>query len=402
MKVLLINTFIGSTSTGNLVYDIYKTNVEAGNQCIIAYGRQDTKDCLDAYRISNKIDYTSHAIWTRITDLNGLGSRYMTKKFLKFVDEYKPDIVHLHNLHGYYINIKLLFEYLCKKNIPIVWTFHDCWPFTGHCPYYTNIGCKKWKTECYKCPKKKQHPASYGFDNSKYNYRLKKTLFTAPGKLVITPVSKWLENEVKNSFFRNCNIEVVYNGVNLKIFHPRKSDFKEKNGLCKKKILLGVAVNWVPSKGLDDLIKLSEIISEEYKIVVVGLTKKQKESLPDTILGIEKTSNAEELAEIYSAAEVFVNPSREETFGMVTAEALACGTPAVVYDATASPELINQDTGAVVPVGDIHKMYEAIKRIRKDKMEIACVERARSIFDKEKNQLKYIDIYRRLLNERKI
>lgn len=402
MKVLLINTFIGSTSTGNLVYDIYKTNVEAGNQCIIAYGRQDTKDCLDAYQISNKIDYTSHAIWTRITDLNGLGSRYVTKKFLKFVDEYKPDVIHLHNLHGYYINIKILFEYLCKKDIPIVWTFHDCWPFTGHCPYYTNIGCEKWKTECYKCQKKKQHPASYGFDNSRYNYNLKKSLFTAPERLVITPVSKWLGNEVKNSFFRNCDIEVVYNGVNLKTFHPRKNDFKEKNGLCKKKVLLGVAVNWVPSKGLDDLIKLSDIISEEYKIVVVGLTKKQKESLPDTILGIEKTSNAEELAERYSAAEVFVNPSREETFGMVTAEALACGTPAVVYDATASPELIDQDTGAVVPVGDIHTMYEAIKRIRKDKMEIACVERARSLFDKEKNQLKYIDIYRRLLNERKI
>lgn len=170
---------------------------------------------------------------------------------------------------------------------------------------------------------------------AKHNYNLKKSLFTAPERLVITPVSKWLGNEVKNSFFRNCDIEVVYNGVNLKTFHPRKNDFKEKNGLCKKKVLLGVAVNWVPSKGLDDLIKLSDIISEEYKIVVVGLTKKQKESLPDTVLGIEKTSNSEELAEIYSAAEVFVNPSREETFGMVTAEALACGTPAVVYDATA-------------------------------------------------------------------
>lgn len=402
MRVLLINTFVGSTSTGNLVYDIYKTNIEAGNQCMIAYGRQNTKGCIEVYQISNKIDYTSHAIWTRITDLNGLGSRYVTKKFLKFIDEYNPDIIHLHNLHGYYINIRILFEYLCEKNIPIVWTFHDCWPFTGHCPYYTNIGCEKWKTECYKCPKKKKHPASYGFDNSKYNYRLKKSLFTAPERLVITPVSKWLGNEVKNSFFKNCDIEVVYNGVNLKIFHPRKSDFKEKNNLCKKKVLLGVAVNWVPSKGLEDLIKLSRIISEEYKVVIVGLTKKQKEALPHNILGIEKTSNAEELAEIYSAAEVFVNPSKEETFGMVTAEALACGTPVVVYNATASPELVDQDTGAVVPIGDIHKMYEAIKKINKDKMGTACVERARTIFDKEKNQWQYIDIYTRLLNERKI
>lgn len=399
MKVLLINTFIGSTSTGNLVYDIYKTNIEAGNQCVIAYGRKDTKEVADAYRISSKIDYTTHAIWTRITDLNGLGSGYVTHKFLKFMDNYKPDVVHLHNLHGYYININILFKYLCQKNIPIVWTFHDCWPFTGHCPYYTNIGCDKWKTGCCHCPKKKEHPASYIFDNSEYNYKLKERLFTMPRRMVITPVSKWLENEVRNSFFKNCDIETVYNGVNFKIFYPRKSMFKEKHGLCEKKILLGVAVNWVPSKGLDDLVELSRIISDEYKIVIVGLTEEQKEALPDSVLGIERTANADELAEIYSAAEVFVNPSREETFGMVTAEALSCGTPAVVYNTTASPELIDKNTGVAVTVGNIKQLYAAIKEINKEKMSAACVERARNLFDKEKNQRKYIDIYSRLLKE---
>ncbi len=402
MKVLLINTFIGATSTGNLTYDIYRTNIEAGNQCIIAYGRQNKKGCNDVYKISNKIDYTSHALWTRITDLNGLGSRWVTRKFLKFIDAYKPDVVHLHNLHGYYINIRILFKYLYARNIPIVWTFHDCWPFTGHCPYYTNIGCEKWKIECCCCPKKKQHPASYVLDNSKYNYNLKKSLFAKPERLVITPVSKWLRDEVKESFFKDCDIEVVYNGVNLETFYPKKSNFKEKNGLDSKKILLGVAVNWVPSKGLSDLIELSQMISEEYKIVVVGITSKQKEVLPDSILGIERTSNVEELAEIYSAAEVFVNPSREETFGMVTAEALACGTPVVVYNATASPELIDENTGVVVDVGDIEGLYDAIKRVNKTKMKNACLERARTLFDKKKNQLRYINIYKRLLEEEKI
>lgn len=399
MKVLLVNTFIGSTSTGNLVYDIYKTNIEAGNQCVIAYGRSDKKGCTETYKISNKIDYTAHAIWTRLTDLNGFGSSNVTRKFLKFVDEYRPDVVHLHNLHGYYINIAILFKYLYEKDIPIVWTFHDCWPFTGHCPYYTNVGCQRWKMGCYSCPKKKQHPASLFFDNSKFNYQKKKSLFTAPKRMMITPVSKWLGDEVKKSFFKDCDIEVVYNGINLDTFYPRESTFSEVNGLQEKKIILGVAVNWVPSKGLDDLVQLSQLISDEYKIVVIGLTDEQKESLPNSILGFRKTSNADKLAEIYSVADVFVNPSREETFGMVTAEALACGTPAVVYNATASPELIDEKTGFVVDVGDVEGLYEAIKRIDKLGMKKACINRARTLFDKKKNQTRYIEIYRRLLQE---
>ena len=397
MKVLLVNTFIGHTSTGNLVYDIYKTNIATGNQCMIAYGRQSIKDCKDTYRIGNKLDYTLHALWTRVTDLNGLCSCRATRKFISFIESYKPDVVHLHNIHGYYINIKILFSYLNEKRIPIVWTFHDCWPFTGHCPYYTDVECEKWKTECFYCPKKRQHPASLFLDNSRFNYRLKKTLFTASSRMVITPVSKWLENEVKESFFKDCTIETIYNGVDLEVFTPRSSSFKERNGLDKKKILLGVAINWVQSKGLDDLIKLSQIISEEYKIVIVGLTKKQIKELPTSILGIEKTSSRVELAEIYSAAEVFLNPSREETFGMVTAEALACGTPVIVYNVTASPELVDNNTGAVVPVCDINGIYEAIKCIDKEHMRGACLKKAMELFDRKKNQMRYIEVYKKLL-----
>jgi glycosyltransferase involved in cell wall biosynthesis len=398
MKILLINTFSGLTSTGNLTYDIYKTNIENGDECVIAYGRKNTKNCDDTYFISNKVDYTLHAAWTRITDLNGFGSYRITKKFLKYIDEYKPDVVHIHNLHGYYINIKLLFEYLIKKNIPIVWTFHDCWPFTGHCPHYTNIGCEKWKTECYSCPKKRQHPASYVLDNSKLNYRMKKEIFTAPNRMVITPVSRWLEKEVKQSYFKNCQIEAVYNGVDLETFKPIKSGFKKKIGLIGKKLILGVAINWVPTKGLEDLIRLGEIISNEYKIIVVGLTKEQKERLPNYIFGIERTNNVHELVEIYSAADVFVNPSREETFGMVTAEALACGTPAIVYNVTASPELVDENTGRVVECGDIEGIYFAVKElISIDDISVNCINRAHELFDKKKNQNKYREIYKRLI-----
>lgn len=400
MRILLINTFIGMTSTGNLTYDIYKTNIQNGDRCVIAYGRKDAKNCKDAYRISNLLDYSVHGLWTRITDRNGFASVGVTRKFIDFIEAYKPDVVHLHNLHGYYVNIELLFEYLTKKNIPIVWTFHDCWPFTGHCPYYSNIGCERWKTGCYHCPKQHQHPASYLLDNSKTNYAKKKTLFTAPKRMVITPVSDWLGNEVKQSFFKNCEIEVVYNGVDLSVFRPTRSNFRERYGLIGKKILLGVAINWVQSKGLADLVELGKMVDSQYKIVVVGVTEKQKKDLPKNILAFERTENVQELVNIYSAADVFVNPSREETFGMVTAEALACGTPAVVYNSTASPELISDDTGYVVEVGNIKGLYKAVQSIlSKGDCSKNCTSRAHELFDKRINQNKYREIYKRLIEQ---
>lgn len=401
MKVLLINTFIGATSTGNLTYDIYKTNLYEGNECVIAYGRLDKKNCPNSYRISNKIDYTLHGLWTRITDLNGLGSPFATQKFIKFMEEYQPDIIHLHNLHGYYLNLPLFFDYLKKKDIPVVWTFHDCWPFTGHCPYYSNIQCEKWQTQCYKCPKKREHPASYFLDNSKYNYNMKKNLFTKLDRMVITPVSNWLSSEVKKSFFNECDIRTVYNGVDLERFKPIKSIyFREKYGLENKKILLGVAINWVESKGLRDFISLSEIIDDEYCIVLIGLDREQRKGLPKNIVGLGRTDSIEELVEIYSAADVFVNPSREETFGMVTAEAMACGTPAVVYNATASPELVDKETGIIAQVGDVEGLYDAIKKIDKTDMKEACIARAKKLFDKQQNQKQYLAIYEELVTRK--
>lgn len=400
MRILLVNTFIGSTSTGNLTYDIYKKCVEDGNECVIAYGRKDAKHDARSYRISNSIDYHIHALWTRITDLNGTGSYFTTKKFLKFIDEYSPDIIHLHNLHGYYLNLRLFFEYVESKDIPIVWTFHDCWPFTGHCPYYTNIGCDRWKTGCHDCPKKREHPSSLLLDNSRRNYRVKNELFHLPKQMIITPVSDWLSGEVRKSFFRDVQIRTVYNGIDLKIFKPVESNFKKQHGIEKKKMLLGVAINWVPTKGLDDFIKLKENITDEYAIVLVGLEEEQIKGLPKGIIGLGRTGNVKELVEIYSAADVFVNPSREETFGMVTAEAMACGTPAVVYNATASPELVDENTGRVVEVGNVDELCRQVQLIDKRSMEKSCRERAEMLFDKEKNQGQYLEIYKELINWR--
>lgn len=400
MKVLLVNTFIGCTSTGNLTYEIYKMVKKSGEECIIAYGRANKKKCSDVYQIGNKIDYYFHCLWTRVTDRNGFASRTATNKFINFIDDYSPDVIHLHNLHGYYLNIPILFEYLAKKSIPIVWTFHDCWPYTGHCPYYSAIGCNRWQTECYSCPKQHQHPASYGLEQSTRNYADKKKYFTMPKKMVITPVSKWLGTEVSKSFFREKKIEVVYNGLDLNTFKPdRNSSFKVKYKLSDKKIVLGVANVWTENKGLEDFINLSVNLPDIYKVVLVGLSRDQIEKVSHKgIIGISRTENVQQLVEIYSAADVFVNPSREETFGLVTAEALACGTPAVVYNATASPELVDEETGRVVEVGDIKGLFEAIKQIDKQKMSVACVKRAELLFDKSINQKRYLEIYEDLIN----
>lgn len=401
MRILLINTFIGVSSTGNLTFEIYKNNLKNGDECIIAYGREDRRNCENKYQISNRLDYSAHAFLTRITDLNGFGSVFTTKKFVKFIDKFAPDVIHLHNIHGYYVNLKILFEYISEKKIPLVWTFHDCWPFTGHCPYYSNINCEKWKKGCYKCPKKRQHPASYVLDNSSYNYKIKNKLFHLPEAMVITPVSEWLTEQVKDSFLKDVEIETVYNGVDLDVFKPRNSDFRQRYGLENKIILLGVAINWVPTKGLADLIKLADRLSNEYQVVVVGLDDDQRNTLPSNILGFGRTENAIQLAEIYSAADIFINPSREETFGMVTAESLACGTPAIVYNATASPELVDSKTGIVVECGDINAIISSIEELMNHPLKSEdCVARAEKLFDKKKNQDKYREIYKRLRGEK--
>lgn len=403
MKVVLVNTFIGCDSTGNLTYSIYNKLQENKIETVVAFGRQNSKMKDHVYKIGNKIDYLAHAMLTRVTDRNGLYSKHATKEFLKFLDEYKPDIIHLHNLHGYYINIVMLMEYISKKNIAVVWTLHDCWAFTGHCPYYTDIDCSKWISCCFSCPKKKEHPASYLLDRSKQNYAIKKEFFNKPQRMILTPVSDWLSTEVKKSFLGKQKIETVYNGIDLNIFKIKKSKFKSKYKIAKEKILLlGVAIHWVPSKGLEDIIQLSKVLSEtKYKIVVIGLDKNQIQYVTrkaPNILALPKTDNADQLADAYNAADVFINPSQQETFGMVTAEALSCGTPAVVYNATASPELVDENTGRVVEVGDIQAFAKAIDEILLiPDVSKNCRRRAELLFDRNQNLEKYIKIYERLV-----
>ena len=346
MKVLLINSVCGIGSTGRICTDLAQQFEKQGNEVKIAYGRNSfvpKQFQKYAVRIGNNLDVKLHALQTRLFDNHGFGSYNATKKFLKWVEEYKPNLIWMHNIHGYYINIELLFNWLKQhQDIQIKWTLHDCWAFTGHCSHFIIAKCNKWQTLCQNCPQKKMYPASLFKDNSKQNFEKKKELFTGLKNLTLITPSKWLANLVKQSFLKEYPVEVIYNTIDKNIFRSTPSDFRKKYNLENKKIILGVASVWNKSKGLDDFVELSKILDDNYKIVLVGLTEKQIKSLPKNILGLQKTNSPQELAQIYSASDIFFNPSLEETFSLTTYEAVSCGCKAVVYKGTACEEIVNK------------------------------------------------------------
>jgi putative colanic acid biosynthesis glycosyltransferase len=399
--LLQINSVVNSGSTGRIAEEIGQTAIAAGWESYIAYGRNERPSSSKLIKVGTDKDIKLHGLQTRLFDRHGLGSKGATTDFIRQVEEINPDIIHLHNIHGYYINIEVLFQYLKNANVPVVWTFHDCWPITGHCSYFSFVGCEKWKTQCYECPQKRGYPASYFIDRSKKNYNLKKELFNSLSNLTLVPVSQWLSGILKESFLQNYPIRVINNGINTEVFKPSlSSDFRNKYGLEDKFIMIGVATSWGKRKGLKDYIELSKILESEFQIVLMGLNKKQIEQLPNNILGIERTDNVGELADIYSSADLVLNLSYEETFGLTTVEGFACGTPGIVYNATASPELIDVSTGIVVEQGNINKLVDAIYSIKKKGKEYyseACVERAHRLYRKEDRYREYIDLYESLL-----
>lgn len=392
MKVLQINSVCGIRSTGRICTDLAEVLEQNGHECKIAYGRETVPEKYQKYavRIGSDFDVKLHALQSRIFDNAGFGSRRATEKFIEWVKEYDPDVIHLHNIHGYYINIEVLFNYLAKADKPVVWTLHDCWTFTGHCAHYSYVKCDKWKTGCYNCPQKKRYPSSLLLDASKQNWLKKKALFTSVKKMTLVTPSKWLANEVKQSFLGRYPIKVIPNGIDLNVFKPTLSDFREKNGLVGKKIILGVASAWGLKKGLNDFVELSKILDDNYKIVLVGLTEKQKRELPRNILGITCTNNVKELAEIYTAADVFLNPSREETMGLTTVEAMACGTPVVVSNCTAVPEVVGKSDGKILFNLSVNAMVSAMQEIFAKKY--YPLDNASS-FERRKKYMSYIQLY---------
>ncbi|MCQ6274674.1 glycosyltransferase [Bacillus sp. V3B] len=401
MRVLQINSVCGVGSTGRIATDIDKILKSEGHEGYIAYGRGTARECDTVIKIGSNMDNYIHVAKSRLLDRHGFGSGKATMDFINKIDELNPDIIHLHNIHGYYINIELLFAYLRKVNKPVIWTLHDCWAFTGHCSHFDYVGCEKWKTGCYNCPQKSQYPASALLDNSKKNFLNKKELFTGLKNMTIVTPSKWLANLVKESFLEEYPVKVINNGIDLDVFKPTNSNFREEFGLQNKFIILGVATNWGMRKGYKYFLDLSSRIPDDEVIVLVGLTEKQVNNLPSNIIGITRTDSTKELAEIYSLVDVFVNPTVEEVMGLVNVEALACGTPVITFNTGGSIETVDEDCGFIVGKGNLDELIERIKLVKdKGKLNYSnrCLERTRRLYSKHDRFGDYINLYNEVVD----
>lgn len=375
MKILMINVVCGIRSTGRICTDLAIELEKQGHEVRIAYGREDVPEQFQKYavRIGDDLDIKLHGIKARLFDSAGFGSKHVTEKFISWVKEYNPDIIHLHNIHGYYVNVEVLFKYLKTCGKKIIWTLHDCWSFTGHCAYFDYANCDKWKFQCQKCEQKREYPRSSVLDRSKYNFILKKELFTDIPNMTIVVPSKWLKELVKQSFLKEYPIKVIYNGIDVSVFRPLKSDIYKKYNCEDKKIILGVAGVWDRRKGLNSFVTLSQLLSDEYQIVLIGLSKEQLSDIPTNIIGIERTESVQELSQFYSAADVFVNPTLEDNYPTTNLEAIACGTPVISYRTGGSGESASK-YGMVVKKGDINALKAAIIKVSKGevvKQEIA-------------------------------
>lgn len=403
MKLLQINTTLNTGSTGRIAEDIGLAAIDEGYKSFIAAGYTDRPSQSEIITIGSDFDRILHGLKTRLYDRHGFGSAKSTKLLVSKIKEINPDIMHLHNVHGYYLNIQILFDYLKKVQIPIIWTFHDCWPFTGHCSHFERVNCYKWHSQCFQCPMSKSYPSSFFIDNSKKNYLDKRKIFNGLENLQIVVPSQWLMNHVNDSFLQNYPVKLIYNGVDLNSFFPRNTNaIKCKYNLHKYQIILGVASTWKKRKALEDFIKISHLISKNEKIVLVGMNKDQICNLPGNIIGIERTESLNELSELYSVASVFLNPTYVDTFPTTNIEALACGTPVITYQTGGSTESIDKNTGFVIEKGDINGLFSAIQKVLingKEYYQTACRTRAERYFNKVARFGEYINLYDKILKK---
>lgn len=404
MKVLRITTEINRSSIGRTTEQLGKLIIAEGWESYIAWGRADGQSTSYKIKIGNKASVWFHGVLTRLFDLHGYGSYFATKRLVTRIKIIRPDIIHLHDVHGYYINLKVLFAYLKESGIPVVWSHHDCWAFTGHCAFYSTVNCNKWQTECHDCPLSKDYPGSLFVDNSRKNYRLKRELFTSLDKLYNVGVSEWISKELKKSFLKKYPILTICNGIDTDVFRPRQEcekEVRDKYGLGNGRILIGVATAWGERKGLSDYYKLREKLGDEYVIVLVGVPESIQQSLPKGIIGIQRTDSIDELCKLYSASSIVLNLASAESFGKTTPEGLACGVPSIVYNCTASPDLVDEGTGMVVEKSDIPALVKAVNTImtwdKKNTIQ-KCRERACELYSIKKNWPMYIELYKQILN----
>ena len=390
MKIVQINTSCGVGSTGKICVSISKILNEKEIENYILYSAKSNGYELGIQCASDKY-IKFQALKSRIFGNYGFNSKSATKRIISELERIQPDIVHLHNIHGHDCNLAIICEYLRSKKIKVYWTFHDCWTFTGYCTYFSFENCNKWKTGCSNCIQYKNF--SWFFDRSSKLYQRKKDLFNGLNLTIITP-SQWLADLVKRSFLSEYPVRVINNGIDLNMFKPIESDFRKKYKIDNKKIVLGVANGWEQRKGLDVFIELSKRLSDDYKITLIGTNETIDQNLSDKIISIHRTNNQTELAEIYSAADVYVNPTREDNYPTVNMEAIACGTPVITFKTGGSPEMIDKNCGSVVDCDDIDFLEKEIIRICETKpySKEQCLEKAKT-FDANIKFLEYVNMY---------
>lgn len=400
MKVLQINqTYIHGGSTGRIVYELLLTQQKAGIDGYVVYGYSDG-EAMDGHSLClqrNHIRRKFNILKTRLFDVHGFYNEYETKVLLRLIEEMRPDVIHLHNIHNHYVHVGHLFEFIKEHNIPVIWTLHDCWSFTGHCCYFDYVHCDKWKTICHDCPSIRNYPQTWSFDRTDKNYKLKRKTFTGVKNLTLVTPSRWLANLTRESLLKEYPVEIINNGVDTNVFRPTVNNVKEQLGIRDKKMILAVAAIFERRKGTEYLLQLPKLLSDDEVLVLVGHNEDQQNLFAqDHCIGIGKTNSVVELADYYSAADVFINPTLEDNFPTTNLEALACGTPVVTFKTGGSPESIDENVGRVVEKGDIEGMLDSVREITsrgKNYYTINCVNKARNLYNRDIQYMKYVNLY---------
>lgn len=393
-RIAYINESINTGSVGHIIEKLGRFAQENGYECVVAHGARYTHvSQLPHYAFSSKIEEYLHGVWSLFGNAHGLGSRLATRRLIRYLDRYQPDIVHLHNIHGYYLNYPLLFDYLKRTQVRVVWTLHDCWPMTGRCAYFTSSGCEQWKSGCAHCPAYKDYPRSLVSCGVRRNYALKKESFTQVKDMTIVPVSRWLEHIVRASYLAHYPVQTIYNGIDTELFRPMPATQTDD-----RINILGVASQWTETKGWSNWLQLAQALDDSFRITLVGVTEAQKKSLPSNCVGITRTDNIQQLVQLYSCADIYVNLAHQEAFGLTLLEAMSCGTPCISYRTTAIPETTTPETCICVPDGDLPAVLKAIetygKTAKAEKGEL-CRAHVVKHFSEQRSLQQYLDLYQK-------